>query len=84
MAKNNNARVCSLSHLPKKPCITAILAILTRISQWWRYRKLVRAVSQGKLTESLEILAESGIEGDFEGDIAGFVIGTIQSLGAVR
>ncbi len=81
MDKNINARVGILSHLlSKKTYLTTILSLLTRISQSWRYRKLVKAIRRRELTTNLEILAESGIEGD----LALFVLANIPQMGVAR
>lgn len=77
MFENKNAVVFAPQHCSKKAYLISIIALLTRISQCWRYKRLTQAINRQELTTSLEILVERGIEGD----LALFIIANLQNLG---
>lgn len=75
MLENNSAvRTSPPTALLKKTYLVSILPESPPTSQSQRYKRLIQAVHEGGLTKSLEILTESGIDGDFEGDLARFII----------
>ncbi len=62
--KKINARVSPPAHCSKKLYLARIIAKSPPISQSQRYEKLIQSIDKGELTSSLEILAQTGIEGD--------------------
>jgi len=77
--KKINTVVSPPQHQNRKPCTAHILAESPLWGQSRRYKRLAQAVSRRELTTSLEILAESQIEGD----LAIFIIASIQALEVV-
>lgn len=77
MNKNNNAAGGIPQHHSKKPYLVSIVSISPARYQFQRYKRLAQAVGKGEFTESLEMLAESQIEGD----LAIFILVNFQQMG---
>jgi|GEM_PF-5497365 len=82
MTKINNAvGICPTTALLKKAYLISVIAKSPPWGQSQNYKRLAQPVHRRELTTSLEILAESGIEG---GDLAIFIIANLQKKEVAR